>query len=176
MTRDLADAGWTCDEVQAWIHLTRGDVPARIKRPSGLLARRTASAHRIWTTPEQRAEMMELWRDSRAATAARHHDWTPEADTAQAGPPPAAAALMAQAVAPAGTHNDDQDQGEDLPLHPDGLPDPAAMTPAQLARVLAESEYAGPAYARALYGHDLVDRAYRLAPSPTLRLTGTGAR
>ncbi|MFI6985171.1 hypothetical protein ACIBSV_42225 [Embleya sp. NPDC050154] len=105
--------------------------------------------------------------------------------------------MISQALAPADVaHVDDQgrEERDEFPLREDGLPDPAAMTTAQRDRLrhdvthdpddpkleailtMAAFTREDPGYVRALYGHDLVDLAQRLATSTTMKLTGAGAR
>ncbi|MYW00380.1 hypothetical protein GT354_41205 [Streptomyces sp. SID3343] len=194
VAREVADAGWSADLVVAWLDQAGGDVPAHVHRPSGLLKYRLAAAARAWTTPERRARALEQWRDSRTAAAARHREWDQAADAPPSGPSAEAAALIARALTPADvTHVDDQEHADDLPLREDGLPDPAAMTRDQLARIRHEISHdrndlemsaiptliaftEDPDYVRALYGDDLVDRAQHWATSTTMKLTGTGTR
>ena len=71
--KDLADAGWTADEVLGWLDST--PAPDRIRRPSAFLAARVKAAHLVITTPSQRCELAESRRDSRRASAARHAEW-----------------------------------------------------------------------------------------------------
>ncbi|MCY0924571.1 hypothetical protein OS965_42030 [Streptomyces sp. H27-G5] len=66
----MADAGWTLDEVKAWLHL-RGEADT-VHRPSGLLATLLAGAEQILDTPAKRAAAVADWRDSRAAARRRH--------------------------------------------------------------------------------------------------------
>jgi hypothetical protein len=60
--RRVADAGWTAAEVIAWLHLLES--PARVHRPSGLLARRLRGAEEVWPTAAGRAAAVEADRDS----------------------------------------------------------------------------------------------------------------
>jgi hypothetical protein len=71
--KDLADAGWTADEVLGWLDST--PAPDRIRRPSAFLAARVKAAHLVIATPEQRSQLAESRRDSRRAAAARHAEW-----------------------------------------------------------------------------------------------------
>ncbi|MEU4098051.1 hypothetical protein [Streptomyces sp. NPDC026673] len=48
----MADAGWSAEEVCAWLYL-RGE-PARVRRPSGLLATLLAGAEMILDSPAKR--------------------------------------------------------------------------------------------------------------------------
>ncbi|MGW2082549.1 helix-turn-helix domain-containing protein [Streptomyces sp. NPDC001939] len=69
VARQVADAGWTVTDVQAWLHL-RGEA-ARVRRGSGLLATLLTNAENVLDTPAKRAEAVEQWRC--AQEAARRH-------------------------------------------------------------------------------------------------------
>ncbi|MFF9887649.1 MULTISPECIES: transcriptional regulator [Streptomyces] len=73
IVREVADAGWTVDEVIAWLDLE--DAPERVLRPSGFLAQRLDGALRLWPTAEGRARAVEAYRVSRRAEHARHTEW-----------------------------------------------------------------------------------------------------
>ncbi|MCX2927914.1 transcriptional regulator [Streptomyces sp. NEAU-W12] len=73
IVREVADAGWTADEVIAWLDLE--DAPKRVLRPSGFLAQRLDGAVRLWPTAEGRARAVEAYRASRRAEQARHAEW-----------------------------------------------------------------------------------------------------
>lgn len=75
IVRHVADAGWTADEVLAWLH-TRGEADL-VRRPSGLLATLLQGAETLLDTPQKRAMAVEDWRDSRAAGERRHRGWLP---------------------------------------------------------------------------------------------------
>ncbi|MFD4397264.1 winged helix-turn-helix domain-containing protein [Kitasatospora sp. NPDC058478] len=66
---DVADAGWTATEVEAWLSLL--DQPDHVRRPSGLLAHRLGAATLLWPTKEHRARAAEAQRERshRAAKA-----------------------------------------------------------------------------------------------------------
>ncbi|MFI9331918.1 hypothetical protein ACIGZJ_30805 [Kitasatospora sp. NPDC052868] len=69
---EVSDAGWTVDEVQAWLALR--DAPHDLRRGSGLLASRLVGATVVWPTPAARRRAVEASRDLVAAnsrTAAR---------------------------------------------------------------------------------------------------------
>lgn len=80
VAKDVADAGWTADEVIAW--LDNGDAPGIVHRPVGFLANRLKGATAIWADPKRRAHAVEAARDSRRAEQARHTEW----DGAWTGP------------------------------------------------------------------------------------------
>ncbi|MGW2421377.1 hypothetical protein ACWC0C_19385 [Streptomyces sp. NPDC001709] len=71
--RDVADAGWSCDEVLAWLHI-RG-AAEHVRRPSGLLATLLATALEALDTEAKRKTAVEQWRDSRRAARERHVEW-----------------------------------------------------------------------------------------------------
>ncbi|MFZ3475883.1 hypothetical protein ACODT3_41670 [Streptomyces sp. 4.24] len=75
IVRHVADAGWTADEVLAWLH-ARGEADV-VRRPSGLLATLLQGAETVLDTPQKRAMAVEDWRDSRAAGERRHRGWMP---------------------------------------------------------------------------------------------------
>ncbi|MFZ3492006.1 transcriptional regulator [Streptomyces sp. 5.8] len=75
IVRHVADAGWTVDEVLAWLH-ARGEAND-VRRPSGLLATLLKGAESLLDTPHKRAAAVEDWRDSRAAAERRHRSWQP---------------------------------------------------------------------------------------------------
>ncbi|MEU5053539.1 helix-turn-helix domain-containing protein [Streptomyces sp. NPDC021096] len=93
--REVADAGWTADEVIAFLDL--GDAPERVHRPSGFLAGRLKGAVALWPTAEGRARAVQAYRDSRRAEQARHQEW--EGDW-QGPKSPAVQRLVAEAFAP----------------------------------------------------------------------------
>ncbi|MGY3341061.1 DNA-binding transcriptional ArsR family regulator [Streptomyces filamentosus] len=59
VVREVADAGWTSDEVLAWLEM-RGTAE-RVRRGSGLLAVLLASATTVLDTPAKRAGAVEQW-------------------------------------------------------------------------------------------------------------------
>ncbi|MFF0486800.1 transcriptional regulator [Streptomyces sp. NPDC004435] len=69
VAREVADAGWTADEVLAWLEM-RGTAE-RVRRGSGLLAVLLASATTVLDTPAKRAGAVEQWH--RAEEARRRH-------------------------------------------------------------------------------------------------------
>ncbi|MFF8610823.1 transcriptional regulator [Streptomyces sp. NPDC015346] len=70
--RHVADAGWTVDQVRAFLALA---ADPNVRRPSALLAHRLKGAHLLWDTKAKRDTAVEAWRDSQAATAQRHTEW-----------------------------------------------------------------------------------------------------
>ncbi|MET9777663.1 hypothetical protein ABZ023_25960 [Streptomyces sp. NPDC006367] len=73
MIRDLSDAGWSCEEVLAWLHI-RGAAD-HVRRPSGLLATLLTTALDVLDTETKRQAAVEQWRDSRRAARERHVEW-----------------------------------------------------------------------------------------------------
>ncbi|MFJ8785766.1 hypothetical protein [Streptomyces sp. NPDC102476] len=69
----VADAGWTVDEVMAWLNLQAP--PERVTRPSGFLARRLQSATIIWPTEAGRRSAVEADRDSARSRRSRNADY-----------------------------------------------------------------------------------------------------
>ncbi|MFJ3099063.1 transcriptional regulator [Streptomyces hydrogenans] len=69
VVREVADAGWTSDEVLAWLEL-RGTAE-RVRRGSGLLAVLLSAATTVLDTPAKRAGAVEQWH--RAEEARRRH-------------------------------------------------------------------------------------------------------
>ncbi|MFJ5787886.1 transcriptional regulator [Streptomyces hydrogenans] len=69
VVREVADAGWTSDEVLAWLEM-RGTAE-RVRRGSGLLAVLLASATTVLDTPAKRTGAVEQWH--RAEEARRRH-------------------------------------------------------------------------------------------------------
>ncbi|KUH35246.1 hypothetical protein ATE80_30400 [Streptomyces kanasensis] len=69
VVREVADAGWTGDEVLAWLEM-RGTAE-RVRRGSGLLAVLLASATTVLDTPAKRVGAVEQWH--RAEEARRRH-------------------------------------------------------------------------------------------------------
>ncbi|MEU9083374.1 transcriptional regulator [Streptomyces sp. NPDC048357] len=168
---EVADAGWTADEVIAFLDL--GDAPERVHRPSGFLAGRLKGAAALWPHAEGRARAVQAYRDSRRAEQARHREW--EGDW-QAPRSESVRRLVADAFAP--SPQQPYEGGGDV-LAADavmGVDDLSAEERAVL-REQACSEfmygettlvtstvdaYGRPAAER-IYGADLVQRALRLA-------------
>ena len=67
---DVADAGWTVDEIEAWLDLEAP--PVHVRRMSGLLAKRLSGAVGTWPTKVARDHARASLRDSRTAERARH--------------------------------------------------------------------------------------------------------
>lgn len=176
--REVSDAGWTADEVIAFLDLL--DVPGMVHRPSGFLARRLAGAVALWSSPEGRARAVQEYRDSRRAEMARHQEW--EGDW-QAPRRESVRRLVAEAFAPR-PQQTDQDQGAVLTV-PTGSDHVSAEALADL-RATAWGEFMkgettlvattvdtlGQPAAERIYGAELVHRALRLGSGSTLMALG----
>ncbi|QGZ53409.1 transcriptional regulator (plasmid) [Streptomyces sp. QHH-9511] len=166
VVRHVADAGWSVDEVRAFLALA-ADPEAR--RPSALLAYRLKGAHLLWDTNAKRAAAVDAWRDCRKATAGRHAEW----EVQQPGPPSSRAVqrLFAEAAAAVDAQLlDDQhvtvvDAGTELALEDlprDVVIDMRAAAQADLTLITAALETGmSERDARRLYTNQLVDRALR---------------
>ncbi|MEU9703078.1 helix-turn-helix domain-containing protein [Streptomyces sp. NPDC047981] len=165
VARHVADAGWSVDDVRAFLALA-ADPDAR--RPSALLAHRLKGAHLLWDTPAKRAAAVEAWRDCRTATAERHVEWQVE----QPGPSSqavrrlfaeATAAMQAALVDDTAASVVDATSElalEDLPRHL--VIDMRAAAEADLELITAALETGmSERDARRLYTNRLVDRALR---------------
>jgi DNA-binding transcriptional ArsR family regulator len=99
VSQHVADAGWTCEEVVAWLDAV-GDPPATgLRSPSGLLEFRLKGVTGLpgWRTPAKRAVEVEHWRDSRRAARARHADHVWDGGVWQLPRDPQTAAAFEQA-------------------------------------------------------------------------------
>jgi DNA-binding transcriptional ArsR family regulator len=169
LVRHVADAGWTCAHVQAFLAL--GGKPEDVRRPSGMLAHRLKGAHLLWDTEAKRQQGTEAWRDLMLSKKAPGLDWQgtrPERGSVQA--------LLAEAVArttardAAGSLDVEAGQApaalEGLTadvvtaMRIDAVKDPSL--------ILTTIDMAGEAYARRLYTHQLVDRALKPASATTV--------
>ncbi|MEU9998052.1 helix-turn-helix domain-containing protein [Streptomyces sp. NPDC050848] len=169
--RHVADAGWTVDQVRAFLALA--DVTG-VRRPSAFLAHRLKGATQLWDTAEKRDRAVEAWRECRRAEQQRHAEWTVEQD----GPTSrvvrrqvdeAFAAVAAAGKADAIEVAVDTDLVlEDLTR--ELIVDMRAAAEADPLLILAALDCGmSEADARRLYTHTLVDRAVR-PTSPTLRI------
>ncbi|MEU2770520.1 hypothetical protein ABZ628_27830 [Streptomyces diastaticus] len=83
--RDVADAGWTVEEIRAWLH-HRGTPEGHVHRPSGLLAALLRQALIVLDTPDKRGQAVEAWRAAQHAarrdrvTHTRTHHHAHDAD------------------------------------------------------------------------------------------------
>ncbi|MFB7745369.1 transcriptional regulator [Streptomyces sp. NPDC056132] len=176
--KDVADAGWTADEVIAFLDLD--DAPGIVHRPSGFLAGRLKGAVALWPTEELRQRVVQAHRDSRRAEQARHQEWE------GAATPPRSESVR-RLVAAAFTLQQPQ---YDLP---DNRQDPGETGPdapgeeeLKKFRATAWQEYMlgrpdqvittldtlGPAAAEQIYGADLVRRVRKLVSGTSLMTVG----
>ncbi|MET9436970.1 helix-turn-helix domain-containing protein [Streptomyces sp. NPDC006551] len=163
--RHVADAGWTVDEVRAFLALA---ADPNVRRPSALLAHRLKGAHLLWDTNAKRTTAVEAWRDCQTATARRHTEWQVDQDgpasrAVQRLLKDAVAAVEATVLRGLETTVIDADTClalEDLPrdvvidMRAAAEADPALITTA-IETGMSEND------ARRLYTNRLVDRALR---------------
>ncbi|NEE25440.1 ArsR family transcriptional regulator [Streptomyces sp. SID7982] len=175
--RDVADEGWTVEEIRAWLH-HRGTPEGHVHRPSGLLAALLRQALTVLDTPAKRGQAVDAWRAAQHAarrdrvTHTRNHHHAHDADLT--GPTSIAAQ---REVAAALTRSAGQPAAEDQLLPEiDGF-DQLAPADLQQLRAEAAQQFAlgepglitdavqglGRATAEQLYGPGLVARALRLA-------------
>lgn len=62
VAREVADAGWTIEEVRAWLHLRGGTT--RVRRATGFLAILLSHASGTLDTPAKRSTAVARWRDA----------------------------------------------------------------------------------------------------------------
>ncbi|MFH0246170.1 winged helix-turn-helix domain-containing protein [Streptomyces sp. HK10] len=184
VARDLADAGWSAEEVRAWLHF-RGEA-THVHRASGLLAVLLRGAERVLGTAAKRADAVNRWReDVEAARRARIRQVRARAERYdgdwQAPRSAAVRRLVAEAFAP---RPEAHTAAETLPAL-DG-PQDLTVEELQAMRDAAWAEYMqgdtalvtsaveafGRPAAEAMYGLDLVQRALHLSRrSPRMSLT-----
>ncbi|MGW3383271.1 helix-turn-helix domain-containing protein [Streptomyces albogriseolus] len=167
IVRHVADEGWTALEVQA---AAEGFIAEREpRRPSAVLAWRLAGAHQLYTTPERRQAMVEVWQDSRRAEKARHAE--PAFIPAQQGPRSLAArreldqafAAIRARLAPAIEDvTEDQEQRGLEDLTPDEITSMRVDAMRDPGLIFAAIEICGEGYARRLYSNRLVDQTLAL--------------
>ncbi|WP_258177290.1 helix-turn-helix domain-containing protein [Streptomyces solincola] len=176
--KDIADAGWTADEVIAFLDC--GDAPGTVHRPSGFLAGRLKTATAQWPHAEGRARAVQAYRDSRRAEKARHQEW--EGDWT---PPRSESVrrLVADAFAPQQPQYDlpggQQDAGEAIPDVPgeEELKELRAVAWQEFMlgrpdQVVTTLDALGPAAAEQIYGADLVRRVRKLISGTSLMTVG----
>lgn len=73
IVRHVSDAGWTADQVIAWLEVA--GACGQVRRPSAYLAHRLRGAHLLWDSEAKRANGVAAWRDSRRSSADRHVEW-----------------------------------------------------------------------------------------------------
>ncbi|MFB7592405.1 winged helix-turn-helix domain-containing protein [Streptomyces sp. NPDC056169] len=179
VARHVADAGWTVEEVRAFLALA--EAPSA-RRPSALLAYRLKGAVQLWPTAEQRASAVEAWhraeetaRKARIAAVRQQRETDGEVQLPQSRAAQKALAAAVTAVETAafgdGTSeavivsSDDEQHLEDLPrdvvlsLRADAQTDPGLIL-AALDSGMPERDV------RRLYTNWLVDQTLRNAPAP----------
>ncbi|MEW1911296.1 transcriptional regulator [Kitasatospora sp. NPDC085895] len=177
VVQEVADAGWTAQEVIAW--LSTLEEPKRGSyRPSGLLAHRLRGMTQMpgWRTPKERAAQVERWRESRSAERARRDRTSPEWTFTDWQDPATRAAARLVDEAFAQVRQAGGQGAQELELFAqdqDGLTDLHQLTREDVIelRTLGQSDPemvlmairdCGEAYARQLYTHGLVDQVLRL--------------
>lgn len=177
VAREVSDAGWTAEEVIAW--LSTLEEPQRgTYRPSGLLAFRLRGMTAMpgWRTPKERAAQVEHWRKSRSAEHARHDrtsgewtftDWRDPATRAAARLVDDAFAQVQQAGGQGAQALEffaqDRDGLTDLhQLTRDDVIELRTLGQKDPEMVLMAIRDCGETYARQLYTHGLVDQVLRL--------------
>lgn len=184
VVRDVADAGFTVEEVRGWLHF-RGET-TRVRRASGLLAVLLSGAHKLLDTQDKRDLAVAQWHA--AAEAARRHriqsvrqrserfdgDW-------QAPRSVAVQRMVADAIAAAAAPAAPAEALPDL-TGPRDLTDEELQVMRQTAwaefmhgdtaLVTSAVEAFGRATAESMYGTDLVQRALRLSGHSALMSLG----
>ncbi|MEU6331489.1 helix-turn-helix domain-containing protein [Streptomyces sp. NPDC047049] len=175
--QDVADAGWTAEEVIAVIN---EQAPTRtVHRPSGFLARRLAGALRRFDTPAKRQALVTWWRDSREAERARHVEWE---GAWQAPRSRAVTRLVRQAInavrhteAPAGQAVEQDDQAlTDDQLQVLRETAHQAFLAGDTGLVTSTVAFRGRVEAERIYGAELVGRALRLRSASSHLKVGAG--
>jgi DNA-binding transcriptional ArsR family regulator len=164
IVRHVADAGWSCVEVQAFLALGGEPEPGTTRRPSGMLAHRLKGAVELWDTADKRHRGMQAWQDSMLSRKTPGTGF----DHAVGGPARVSARrLLAKAVERVRSTNhaaaEDIMAGADL-ASLEGMSEAdviaeRASALKDLGVVLIAIEYAGEDYARRLYTNRLVDKA-----------------
>ncbi|MGW3403423.1 helix-turn-helix domain-containing protein [Streptomyces zhihengii] len=178
IVRHVADAGWTVTEVQAIAEQDHPLTAADVRRASGMLAHRLKGVHQLYPTQEQRARLVDHWRDNRTTALARHQDHDhgyvggPErmsvrrilASAVQRMTELAAGAVVVDAIVTADdtTALEDLDRATVIDLRAAAERDPAVIH--------ACIDTAGEEYARRLYTNRLVDQVLAADRSSTLRI------
>lgn len=176
----VSDAGWTCDQVAAW--LATVDAPTEgARRPSGLLASRLRGVTTLpgWRTATERAGQVEHWRDSARAARARHSEHLWMSGTWQLPVTPELAADVESAFAAVdqardgdgvSVHHVDDQVLELEDLTPDQVIEMRALGEQDHDAVLSTIDLMGEDFARRLYTNRLVDwvlhRQRTAAPAP----------
>jgi hypothetical protein len=165
VVRHVADAGWTANEVIAWLELA--GAAEQVRRPSAYLAYRMRGAVSVWDSESKRASGVQAWRDTARSTAERHVEW----DVVWT-PPTRVSVARAFAHGLASPVYQPSDGDADTTWHSEDDPvvELEEYTPAQIldlrtvgrqapALVWRAIQDRGEAYARRLYTHQLVEYA-----------------
>ncbi|MFB6881251.1 transcriptional regulator [Streptomyces noursei] len=185
VAREVSDAGWSAQEVRAWLHF-RGGEAARVHRASGLLAVLLRSAVRTLDTADKRAEVISDWRQAtEAARRGRIQQVRARAERYDGDWQAPRSAAVRRLVTEAFTPNCEAHAGaEALPA----LGGPQDLTGQEL-RVMRDSAWAeflqgdtalvtsavrafGRPVAESMYGVDLVQRVLRLSRRSSLMSLG----
>ncbi|MFF8840555.1 ArsR family transcriptional regulator [Streptomyces sp. NPDC015130] len=177
VARHVADAGWTVDEVRAFLALA--EAPSA-RRPSALLAHRLKGAVQLWATAQQRATAVEGWhraeetaRKARIAAVRQQRETDaevqlPQSRAAQNALAAAVTAVEAAAFAPGEAvvvGADDEQRIEDLPR--DVVLSLRAAAQADPGLIFAALDSGMPERdVRRLYTNWLVDQTLRNTPAP----------
>ncbi|MGX5185755.1 hypothetical protein ACWKT5_23760 [Streptomyces avermitilis] len=178
MIRDVADAGWSCDEVLAWLHI-RGAAD-HVRRPSGLLATLLATALEALDTEPKRRAAVEQWRDSRRAARERHVEWegpwrAPSSHALSKQVSAAADRVRAGLAAPALTEISAGQEADVASLSKQEVLDLRAAATKDHRLVLRWLDFAGELTTRRVFTSRFVDDVLRLRATGHLVLHG-GAR
>ncbi|MFI6055461.1 transcriptional regulator [Streptomyces violascens] len=175
IVRHVADTGWSCHQVQAFLGLS--PTPDAARRPSGLLAHRLKGAHLLWDTPDKRQQGTQAWQDSLLSKREQPRNDGPFAELG--GPRRASVQrIVAEAVARMNrleeTNAVEVEAGSDATdlegLSPDQIVDMRAAALKDPALIHSAIDLAGEDYARRLYTNRLVDQALT-AYGPTTVIT-----
>lgn len=183
VARHCADAGWTALEVQAIAEQDSPILASKVRRPSGLLADRLSSLHRLFTTSERRKTAVDAWQESRVQEKARHQAYDDGLDTSSGPSSVSVQRIVAEAFArnreiampvdEAASYEIDCENPEQVPLESldRELVKQMRAAAAKDPRVILSALETGmpEQTARRLYTHWLVDQALasqrRLAPA-----------
>lgn len=176
--RDVADAGWSCDDVLAWLHI-RGAAD-HVRRPSGLLATLLATALKALDTEVKRKAAVEQWRDSRRAALERHAEWEgpwrgPSSHALSKQVSAAANQVRASQTAPALAEISAGQEADVASLSKQEVLDLRAAAAKDHELVLRWLDFAGEHTTRRVFTNGFVDDVLRLRGAGHLVLHG-GAR
>ncbi|MGW5529475.1 transcriptional regulator [Streptomyces xanthochromogenes] len=164
IVRDVADAGWSCHEVRAFLSPGGEPEPGTARRPSGLLAHRLKGAVQLWDTADKRHRGVQGWQDSLLSRKTTGRGF----DSAWGGPARVSArSLIAEAVSRVRSAEhaaaEDIEAGAELAalegLSREDVIEHRAAALKDPGVILIAIECAGEDYARRLYSNRLVDQA-----------------